>query len=193
MDPIDFYDADPEGYSEATFTADVSELRDRFLAHLPAGARILDLGCGSGRDTVAFRSMGFTVVPVDGSEGMCRVAVTNTGSPVRRLLFSDLDYDSEFDGVWACSSLLHVPSVEFPRIMSLVHRALRPDGILYVSFKEGVYEGVRDGRYYTDATVGSLTDLVPSDLFSPVDVWTSREPGRGVTWVNGILRREGKR
>ncbi|MBQ8180172.1 MAG: class I SAM-dependent methyltransferase [Candidatus Methanomethylophilaceae archaeon] len=193
MDPIDFYDTDPEGYSEETFTADVSELRDRFLAHLPAGARILDLGCGSGRDTVAFRSMGFTVVPVDGSEGMCRVAVTNTGSPVRRLLFSDLDYDSEFDGVWACSSLLHVPSVELPRIMSLVHRALRPDGILYVSFKEGVYEGVRDGRYYTDATVGSLTDLVPSDLFSPVDVWTSREPGRGVTWVNGILRREGKR
>ena len=111
-----FYDGDPDGYSEATRWNDVADLTGRFISHLPNGARILDLGCGSGRDTLAFRSLGFEVVPVDGSEGMCRITSENTGSEVRRLDFLDLDYIDEFDGVWACASLLHLRPEEIPEI-----------------------------------------------------------------------------
>ncbi|MBQ7405747.1 MAG: class I SAM-dependent methyltransferase [Candidatus Methanomethylophilaceae archaeon] len=85
MNTLDFYNADPEGYADATFGADTSHLRDRFVRFLHHGSRILDLGCGSGRDTIAFRQAGFEVVPVDGSEGMCRVAESNTGSEVRMI------------------------------------------------------------------------------------------------------------
>ena len=147
---IAFYDSDPEGYAESTIHRDVSASRRAFASLLRPGARILDLGCGSGRDTVAFREEGFLVVPVDGSEGMCRAAETVIGEAVRLLSFEDLDYEDEFDGVWACASLLHLGYTELRDVLVLIRRALRDDGILFASFKKGGYRGYRDGRWYTD-------------------------------------------
>ena len=126
---ISFYDSDPEGYAESTFHRDVSSSRKVFASGLRPGARILDLGCGSGRDTIAFRGEGFQVVPVDGSEGMCRAAETAIGEQVRLLSFEDLDYEDEFDGVWACASLLHLGYTELRDVLVLIRRALRDDGI----------------------------------------------------------------
>ena len=143
MDPETraYYDGNSRGYSDSTMGNDLSDTMSRFLGHMRQGGRILDLGCGSGRDTKTLMSKGYDVVPVDGSEGMCRVASENLGMPVRRLDFSDLDYVKEFDGVWACASLLHVPSAELPRTIMLIHRSLRSDGVLFANFKEGVYGG----------------------------------------------------
>ena len=141
-----YYDHDPEGYSESTLSNDMTDLLGRFASRLPQGGRVLDLGCGSGRDTIALRDMGFTVVPVDGSEGMCRVASENTGSEVRCLDILDLDYVGEFDGVWACASLLHLKGDEIPQALTLINRALVDGGVLYMSFKLGRFYGIRDGR-----------------------------------------------
>ena len=181
-----FYDGDPEGYSEATRWNDVADLTGRFISHLPNGARILDLGCGSGRDTLAFRRLGFEVVPVDGSEGMCRIASENTGSEVRRLDFLDLDYVDEFDGVWACASLLHLRPEEIPDVMGLVRRALRSGGVFFLSFKEGDFHGYRDGRWYTDMTLEGLRELAEGTGFEVLDLWESVDR-RGVRWVSGVL------
>lgn len=191
FDSTSFYDGNPEGYSAKTFTADVSDLMDRFTALLPKGASVLDLGCGSGRDSLAFHCMGYRVTSVDGSEGMCRVARENTGLEVRQLLFSDLDYIDEFDGVWACSTLLHVPSDELPFVLSLIRRSLHRDGLFYMSFKDGDFEGEREGRYYTDMSMGDIPGLAASNGFDVVDVWNSREPDRDILWTNAILRRKG--
>ena len=181
-----FYDGDPDGYSEATRWNDVADLTGRFITHLPNGARILDLGCGSGRDTLAFRRLGFEVVPVDGSEGMCRIASENTGSEVRRLDFLDLDYVDEFDGVWACASLLHLRPEEIPEVMGLVRRALRIKGVFFLSFKEGGFRGYRDGRWCTDMTPEGLRELAEETGFEVLDMWESVDR-RGVRWVSGIL------
>lgn len=188
MDTIAFYDADPEGYSNRTFSADISDIRDRFVRVLPEGGRILDLGCGSGRDTAAFREMGFSVEPVDGSEGMAAEAEKNTGAPVRVLMFDELDYEDEFDGVWACSSLLHVSSTELPHVFGLVKRSLKENGVFYMSFKEGDFEGMRDGRYYTDIVADRLRVLINDAGFRPILIWESEEPGRNITWVNALVR-----
>ena len=182
-----FYDGDPEGYSEATRWNDVTALTGRFTSYLSHGARILDLGCGSGRDTLAFRHLGFDVVPVDGSEGMCRIASEFTGSEVRRLDFLDLDYVDEFDGVWACASLLHLRPEEIPEVMGLVRRALRSKGVFFLSFKEGNFRGYRDGRWYTDMTLEGLKELAEETGFEVLDIWESVDR-RGVRWVSGILR-----
>ncbi len=190
-DSTSFYDRDPEGYSVKTFTADVSELRDRFTSLLPEGASVLDLGCGSGRDSLAFHDMGYRVTSVDGSEGMCRVARENTGLDVRHLMFGDLDYIDEFDGVWACSTLLHVPSDELPSILSLIHGSLHRDGIFYMSFKDGDFEGEREGRYYTDMSPEDIPALAGDNGFEVIDVWNSREPDRDILWTNALLRRKG--
>ena len=174
-----------------TFTADVSELRNRFTSLLPEGASVLDLGCGSGRDSLAFHDMGYRVTSIDGSEGMCRVARENTGLDVRYLMFGDLDYIDEFDGVWACSTLLHVPSDDLPSILSLIHRSLHRDGIFYMSFKDGDFEGEREGRYYTDMSPEDIPALAGDNGFEVIDVWNSREPDRDILWTNALLRRKG--
>lgn len=189
MDSIGFYDENSESYSKMTFGADMSDARNRFIAYLRPGSRILDLGCGSGRDSSAFRDMGFDVTPVDGSDGMCRMAERNTGLKVRHLLFSDLDYHGCFDGVWACSSLLHVPSGELPDIMAKVHEAMVPGGSFYLTFKEGDFEGERDGRHYTDMTFDSLSGLVGGCGFRAVEMWRSKQPDRDIDWINAILSR----
>ncbi len=186
---LDFYDSDPEGYFDRTFGADKSAIRERFARHLEEGAEVLDLGCGSGRDSLAFREMGFRVTSVDGSEGMCRVARERAGLEVRHLLFSELDYIGRFDGVWACASLLHVRSEEILGILSLVRRSLKSGGVFYCCFKQGGFEGVRDGRWYTDMTEASLSGLLESAGFEPLDVWTSE--GSGFRWTNSVSRRIG--
>ena len=145
-----YYDGDPEGYAASTIGGDVSDLRGRFSSLLAPGARVLDLGCGSGRDALAFTRDGFDVTAVDGSEGMCSVASVYTGVPVRCLDFMELDYEGEFDGVWACASLLHLRPEELPTALSLVHRSLVDGGVLCMSFKRGGFSGRRDGRWYTD-------------------------------------------
>lgn len=187
---LEFYDSDPEAYSRKTFDADMSGLRAHFTCRLSPGSRILDLGCGSGRDSLAFMRMGYDVVPADGSEGMCRVAESNIGIPVRRMLFSEMDYADEFDGVWACASLLHACSADLPSIFAAVHRALRRDGVFFCCFKYGDFEGVRDGRHYTDMTESSLGNLLESSGFRTEEIWTS--DNGGFHWVNAVSTRIGQ-
>lgn len=182
---LGFYDSDPEGYSEKTFGRDVSSQLGRFAAKVSAGGRVLDLGCGSGRDTLSLRRMGFRVTPVDGSEGMCRMARRNTGAPVRRLLFSDLDYDSEFEGVWACASLLHVPMEELPGVLELVKRALVPGGVLYTGFKEGSGEGYEGERWYTRLDADGLRPLLEGADLSVMEVWRDVDAD-GTVWVSAL-------
>ena len=155
MDTLGFYDGDPEGYFDATYNVDLSETRRRFLLHLPSGARILDLGCGSCRDTEAFMEAGFDVVPMDASKGMRRVVKDRLGMDVVPMRFDEIPYMNEFDGVWASASLLHVPSAELPSILGLVRRALKDGGVFFCSFKTGDYEGERDSRHRRLAGRGS--------------------------------------
>ena len=120
---------------------------------MPKAAAVLDLGCGTGRDTRALIDEGFDVAAIDGSPEMAREAQSRIGRAVRVLLFEDLDYVEAFDGIWANASLLHVPRSGLPDVLKRVHRALKPNGLLFASFKSGGREG-RDnlGRYYNYLT-----------------------------------------
>jgi SAM-dependent methyltransferase len=121
----------------------------RFLALLPAGASILELGCGAGADSAAMLAAGFDVRPTDGSPELASEASRRLGRPVETLLFHDLDEVEAYDGVWAHASLLHVPRPELAPVVALIWRALKPGGHFYASFKVGKAEG-RDklNRYY---------------------------------------------
>ena len=120
---LDFYNLNAETYALQSLKADVSDLYTDFEECLDPGATILDLGCGSGRDSKHFVEKGFRVVPVDGSPEMCKFAESYLGSPVRCLQFSKLDYKKESDGIWACASLLHVPKQNLDAVMQRVERA----------------------------------------------------------------------
>ncbi len=121
-----------------------------FIAALPRGARVLDLGCGPGDASALMARAGLVVDPVDASPAMIAIARDRHGLPARAGTFDDLDAVAEYAGVWASFSLLHAPRTDFPRYLAAIHRALIPGGMLYLGMKLGTGQG-RDGfgRFYT--------------------------------------------
>jgi SAM-dependent methyltransferase len=190
---IDFYQKYAGIFFADTVEVDMSPLYRRFLPLLQERARILDAGCGSGRDAKALIELGHQVTAFDASPALVGMAERHVGEPVYCLRFQDVTWQEEFDGIWACASLLHVPAVELPDVTQRLCEALKPTGILYASFKYGSGEREHNGRRFTDLDEPGLAALlrqVPG--LKPVDAWTTGDlrPGREAErWLNTLLRR----
>ncbi len=187
-----YYAENSKDFFDSTVAADVTQLYERFLLHIPTDAYILDLGCGSGRDTKAFIERGYRVDAVDGSEELCRLASEYTGITVRCQDFSSIDCDEKYDAIWACASLLHISSRELPGLFEKLRRPIKPQGIFYMSFKYGDFEGERDGRFFNDMTAEKFNTIMKNvSGFECVDEWESDDVRRGkeVHWFNAIYRK----
>ena len=152
---------------------------DAFLAQLPAGGSVLELGTGNGRDAAAMLAAGFAVTPSDASPELAAQAQARLGIPVRIMAFNELDEIEAYDGISACACLLHAPRAELTDDLARIFRALRPGGLLTASFKAGDMEG-RDqfGRYYTDLDAPQLrTHLEAAASWSGIDI--SQSDGSG--------------
>ena len=167
-----FYATEAEAYADRQRGVDGTRL-DPFLARLPSGARILELGCGGGHDSQAMLARGFDVTPTDGSAELAHEAEKRLGRPVRVLLFGDLDEKDSYDGVWANACLLHVPRRDLPGIIERIHAALRPGGIFYASFKAGSGEGRdRFQRYYNYPSPEWLREVYGALQWGSVEIET---------------------
>jgi SAM-dependent methyltransferase len=178
-----FYAANARAYAEREITSRQLRL-SRFLALLPPGAAILELGCGAGADTAAMLAHGFDVSPTDGSAEMAAVASCRLGRPVATLLFHDLDAVEAYDGVWANACLLHVPRPELAQVLALIWRALKPGGAFYASFKTGDAEG-RDtfDRYYNYPSPDWLrTTYTSAGIWSSLEIETGEVRGFDNEW-----------
>ena len=187
-----YYAQNAEQFTADTVTVDFSAPQERFLAHLAPGSLILDFGCGSGRDTKAFLSRGYQVTAVDGSPKLCKLTSAYTGISVRQMLFQELDDVEYYDGIWACVSILHVPSTELSDVFRRMSTALKKGGLIYASFKYGTFEGERNGRWFTNFTEAKFADFLRKfpDLMIE-DQWISADvrPGRSnEKWLNIIMR-----
>jgi len=190
---IDFYNKNAKTYSEGTVGVDFSLTRNFFLKYLPPHAKILDFGCGSGRDAKFFLDMEFDVDAIDGSEEMCQVARTYTGIAVKQVLFQDFAAVNEYDGIWACASILHLTWDDLISVFHKLASALKNNGVIYTSFKYGIFSGERNGRYFTDLTEERLEKLL-SDVaeLRCIEQWISTDVrlNRGdEKWLNMILSR----
>ncbi|CAN7144189.1 class I SAM-dependent methyltransferase [Neorhizobium sp. LjRoot104] len=151
---------------------------DGFLAKLAPGAAILELGCGSGRDSAVMIGRGFDVTPTDGTPEMAEQASKYLGRPVDVLRFGEIDVISEFDGIWANACLLHAPRAELSGILGRIHKALRPGGVFYASFKAGEAEGHDGlGRYYNYPSKAWLSAAYGHFAWASVDI--DEEQGSG--------------
>ena len=140
---LQFYRGNAEAYAGRTFTSRQARLM-AFLAQLPPGASILELGCGAGGDTAEMLARGFDVRATDGSPEMADVASKHLGRTIETLLFHELDEVEAYDAVWANACLLHVPRNQLADVLRLIWRALKPAGYFFASYKEG--DGDGDGR-----------------------------------------------
>lgn len=188
---IQYYNEHAQAFVSDTLEANLSDIASRFTSRLNAGSVLLDWGCGSGRDSLAFSKAGFCVVPVDLSEEMAKATKELTGLEVRNEAFEQLNDVDAFDGIWACSSLLHAEKDQLPELFSRANRALRAQGCMYVSFKYGSFEGMRNGRYFTDLTETALANILDEEGSLRIDeYWISGDvrPGReNEQWLNAIL------
>ena len=190
---IDYYNLNAENFIENTQNVDMHLAQDRFLRLLDENASILDFGCGSGRDTRYFLDKGYQVTATDGSAELCRRASAFTGIEVKEMLFQELDDINTYDGIWACSSILHLLKNELLLVIRKMCDALKGTGVIYTSFKYGDFEGVRNGRYFTDFTedsfrefIAAIPELTIEDQWITGDVRTGRGDEK---WLNLILRK----
>ena len=190
---LKYYDENTEIFVAGTQKVNFAKTQDFFLSKLPTGGSILDFGCGAGRDTKYFLEKGYHVEATDGCEKLCEIASEYTGIAVKRMLFQELDALERYDGIWACSSILHLPKEELMAVMWRMHRALKKGGYIYTSFKYGLFEGYRNDRYFTDFTEETFKGFIlEMDGLAIEECWTSSDvrPGRSEEkWLNIILRK----
>ena len=157
---LEYYNTNAEKFVESTCSVDFSQVQCEFLNLLRTESYILDFGCGSGRDTKYFLEHGYQVDAVDGSMELCRIASEFTGIEVRQMLFQELQEKEKYDGIWACVSILHVPKIELADILQKMCNAVKVDGVIYISFKYGNFEGEQNGRFFSDFTEKSFCEFV---------------------------------
>ena len=187
-----YYEKNKAEYFTSTFSADFSNLYENFLKNLPPNASILDAGSGSGRDTLAFTKLGYRVDAFDSSSSLCELSERLTGVKPTVLRFQDFKEFEKYDGIWACASLLHVPDVELSDSISRLITALKPKGILYMSFKKGTGERfANDGRFFNDMDTQKLEKFIGSIPTAKLsEVWTSQGEDRfqgNSQWLNAIV------
>lgn len=194
MSTIDYYNENAEEYYKQTVEVDMQELYKPFMELLPEGSHILDAGCGSGRDTLFFIKKGYQVTAIDGSEVLAQKSSQLTGQKTIHLKFEDLSFKSQFEGIWACASLLHIPKKDMKGILKKLSDALKVNGVLYVSFKYGDKEEVRSGRrfsYYNEDSFERLlktqNELSLESIFVTKDVRPNRSDEK---WLNALIKKQ---
>ena len=190
---IEYYNKNANLCVETTANVEFYHMQNRFLSKLETGAHILDFGCGSGRDTKFFLEQGYRVDAIDGSAELCKLASEFTGIEVKHMYFQELSEEVKYDGIWACSSILHLNLSALEDVMKKMTIAVKSNGIIYTSFKYGIFSGERNGRYFTDMTedtFGKLLQKIPELEIEEQWITSDVRPGRGEEqWLNLILRK----
>ncbi|NTW70685.1 MAG: class I SAM-dependent methyltransferase [Eubacteriaceae bacterium] len=190
---VEYYDRNAESFFSGTVNADMSDQYSRFEKYLPLGASILDAGCGSGRDSRHFMNIGFAVSAFDASDEMVKLSSDFTGLEVKKATFDDFDFNKEFDGIWTCASLLHVRRESLKTVIGRLASHLKDNGVMYMSFKYGTAEYVKDGRYFNcydedgiRKLLGSISYLSILDIYQSLD---ARKDRKDEYWLNVIVRK----
>jgi len=188
----EYYNRHASEYCENTIDTDMSEIYGCYCQYLKHENRILDAGCGSGRDIIAFKAMGYDVEAFDLSPEMAKIATGNSGVNVSVNSFQNFVTDDPFDGIWCCASLLHVPLSELNSAINNLSKALKRNGVWYVSFKHGDREREFDGRHFTDMNKVSLTNIIQqANGLDVLKTWITDDVrlGRTEKWLNAILKK----
>ena len=193
MQTIDYYNHHAEAFAHSTFYVEMESLYQPFLALLPEYAHILDLGCGSGRDSSAFKNKGYRVDAIDYSEELVKTATELTGIQVKHQSFYGLDEVAVYDGIWACASLLHCERRRLTEVLERMLRALKSEGVIYMSFKYGDSDREKDGREFTDLNEVQAHELLAQfNQVSLVKEWVTEDkrPDRSEQWLNLLWKKQ---
>jgi SAM-dependent methyltransferase len=192
MKTIDYYNQYADEFTQATLNVDMESLYQPFLAELPECAYIFDIGCGPGRDTLAFKNKGYKVDAIDYSVELVERATLLTGIQVKLQSFYEIDEHEIYDGIWACASLLHCERDRLGELVGKLVNALKPNGVLYMSFKYGDSDREKDGRAFTDLNEEQAEALREQfEYVQQLNHWITidQRPDRQEKWLNLLWKK----
>ncbi len=190
---IKYYNKNFDKYIKESINADMSLLYNEFEKYLKKNASILDLGCGSGRDSLYFSNKGFNVTSLDGSIKMIDYLKSKLKNEIVFSVFEEYKTEKKFDGIWACASLLHVKKENMKDIILKYIDLLSINGIFFMSFKLRNKDFEKDGRVFTCFSEDSFKILLSEFLNIEIikiivtnDVRRNRENEK---WISVIIKR----
>lgn len=194
---IEFYNQEANRYKkERNEIKGFDEIYQPFTSRIKPNGKILDFGCGSGRDSLYFDSLGYDVTALDGSKEMCEITRNLCHIPVLEMYFEDFIEENTYDGIWACASLLHLPVEEMIQVLNNLAASLKEEGYIYVSFKYGTFKGIRNQRYFldmTEETFKSILTKIPSlGLIETYQTNGLLKEQQNKHWLNIILKKNKK-
>jgi SAM-dependent methyltransferase len=188
---VKYYNENAKDFIENTINAEMQDQYSFFEKYMKDQGKVLDVGFGSGRDSLYF-SKRYEVISIDNSEVFVEEAKKLLNNTILLLDVKEMSFKNEFDGIWACASLLHIPYTDLSRVLNNCYDALKEDGIMYASFKYGEFEGLRHGRYFTDLNEDRLNELIDNTKFTLKELLITNDvrPERDEQWVNIILAKK---
>ena len=195
MNTLDYYNKNSEEYFNSTLNVDMTNTYKEFLKLVPEGGKILDLGCGSGRDSMNFMKLGYEVIAVNGAKKLAKRASVLLGKEVIVSTFEELELKEKFHGIWACASLLHIKREDLKTVLNNLYNNLDDNGVFYMSFKYGEKEYVDDkNRYFNCFTDESIISFINENTkYNILGLYITEDKlGRvnEVKWVNLICNKK---
>lgn len=195
MNTLDYYNKNSEEYFNSTLNVDMTNTYKEFLKLVPEGGKILDLGCGSGRDSMNFMKLGYEVTAVDGAKELAKKASVLLGKEVIVSTFEELELKEKFHGIWACASLLHIKREDLKTVLNNLYNNLEDNGVFYMSFKYGEKEYVDDkNRYFNCFTDESIISFINENTkYNILGLYITEDKlGRvnEVKWLNLICNKK---
>jgi SAM-dependent methyltransferase len=188
-----YYNRGAEEFWEGTRDHDVSQNINALLRHIEGTPpfRILDFGCGPGRDLATFAKLGHVAIGLEGAAPFVAMARAHSGCEVWQQDFLKLDLPvSYFDGIFANAALFHVPSRELPRVLRELRASLKPGGVLFASNPHGQnQEGWSSERYCvfhdlatwrSHMEAAGYTEL--EHYYRPTGLSRARQPWLATVW-----------
>lgn len=189
---LQYYKENYIQFSKETINLDLSENYEDFLKLLTKKSKILDIGCGTGRDSSFFISKSFDVTSIDPVVEFKQIAKDHFDIDIIQKSFLDLDYTNLFNGIWANASLLHVSFEDHKKVFHRLYRALTKNGVLYCSYKYGNNQFSKNGRKFYSFQKESFSNFIQEKTkFKIKKLWKStdrRENRLDEYWLNCLLK-----
>ena len=186
-----YYDINAKEYIESTINCDMSIHYEKYLKYLPNKGKILDVGFGSGRDMIYFKSLGYDVYGIDTSISFVN-NMLKQGFNVECISICDLNIKDEYDGIWACASLLHINRENLEKAIIKCINSLKENGVLYCSFKHGDKEIIKDDRYFNYINEEIINIIAIKNNFKIIEIYKSLEVRvnrNNEEWINIIIQK----
>lgn len=191
---LNYYNTNAKEYFETTKNIKTTDIYNEFINMVKPSGKVLDLGCGSGRDSLYFKNAGYYVTSIDGSIELAKEAQKLIKQEVIVSKFEDFRSNEKFDGIWACASLLHVRRENIEGVLRNLTNNLNKGSVFYLSFKYGDNEYIDDkGRYFNCYIEETFMELITKikeyklkAIYKTGDFLGRRD---NLIWLNIILER----